>query len=502
MESLWIATTPRTGYPRLAGEATADVAVLGGGIAGLTTAALLVEAGLSVVVVEARRIAAGVSGYTTAKVTSLHDLVYRDLARHHGEETARLYGEANQAGLERIARFVERQRIDCDFTRTDAFSYTERADDAPVLREEAEIAHRLGLPARFESGDIGLPFRVAAAVRFANQARFHPRKYLLALARAIEADGGRIFEESPALDVDEGEPCEVRTAGGRVRAKHVVVATHQPFMLAGLYFERMTLKRSYALALRIRGTVPPGMYISTDANFRSMRPQNDADGELLILGGEPHAPGQCDDTAALVRRLEAWARERFDVASIEHRWATQDNRTADGIPYVGRLSPRSKRVLAVTGFGGWGMTNATAAALLLCDTVLGRANPWEKLYDATRDFASSALKGLAGEAVTGVKEFFASDRATAHDEIDSLPRGEGRVVRRGTEKLAVYRDEGGELHSRSAVCTHLQCIVSWNDAERSWDCPCHGSRFDTDGHVLQGPALCDLPAVPLDVSRR
>jgi nitrite reductase/ring-hydroxylating ferredoxin subunit len=230
-----------------------------------------------------------------------------------------------------------------------------------------------------------------------------------------------------------------------------------------------------------------------------MRPQQDADGELLIVGGEPHGPGQAGDTAALVRRLEAWARERFDVIAIQQRWATHDNSTSDGIPYVGRLSPRWKRVLVATGFGGWGMTNSTAAAMVLCDTILGRANPWAKLYDSTRGFLRSALTGLAGDAVAGVKDLLGGyQRAVALDDVLSIRRGEGRVVQRGIEKLALYRDDDGVLHALSAVCTHLQCIVSWNAAERSWDCPCHGSRFDAGGRVVQGPALSDLPRVALE----
>jgi glycine/D-amino acid oxidase-like deaminating enzyme/nitrite reductase/ring-hydroxylating ferredoxin subunit len=473
------------------------VAILGAGIAGITLAALLQEAGVSVALLEARRIVEGATGYTTAKVTSLHKIIYRDLVRLHGQEKARIYGEANQAALERVASFIDERRIDCDFARAEAFTYTENEQDVEILREEAEAARSLGLPADLVT-EIGLPFEVKAAVRFTNQARFHPRKYLLALAQSIHGPGCSIYEQTPALAIDEGSPVEVRTERGRVRAKHVVVATHQPFGLKGFYFARMQLKRSYALALQLEGQVPQGLYISTDVNFRSMRPQPTNDGEMFILGGEPHRPGQGGDTAAAVRRLEDWAHERFRVRSVAYRWATQDNVTTDRLPYVGRLAPGSKRLLVATGFGGWGMSNGTAAAMLLADMVLGRKNAWEDLYDPTRGFVGSSVTGLVRDAVVGVRDLLGGyGPEVCVQEAASVPKGQGRIVDQGIDKIAVYRDESDALHAVSAVCTHLQCIVRWNGAERSWDCPCHGSRFDTTGRVLHGPALSDLPRVNL-----
>ena len=496
-ESVWLATTPRTAYPRLAGDVQADVAVLGAGIAGITAAVLLKQAGLTVALVEARRIVEGVTGNTTAKLTSQHRRIYADLVRTHGEERARLYGAANHEAIERVAAFVAERRIDCDFARADAFTYTVHAKDVGSLEEEAQVARGLGLPADVTT-ETGLPFPVKAALRFRNQARFHPRKYLLALAASIPGDGSSLFEETTALDVVEGHPCEVRTAAGRVLAQHVIVATHQPFTLKGFYFARMTLRRSYALALRIEGPVPQGLYISTDDDFRSLRPQPGKDGDYLILGGEPHQPGQGGDTGAMIRRLETWAREHFRVRSIDYRWATQDNVTPDRVPYVGRLVPGSKRVFVATGFGGWGMSNGTAAAMLLADLVQGRPNAWEDLYDPTRALVSSSVAGLARDAVVGVKDLLGGygPEVSAADA-SRIPKGEGRVIDQGIDKVAVYRDDAGALHAVSAVCTHLQCIVRWNGADRSWDCPCHGSRFDTAGRVLQGPALADLPQVPL-----
>jgi glycine/D-amino acid oxidase-like deaminating enzyme/nitrite reductase/ring-hydroxylating ferredoxin subunit len=501
-QSLWMGTTPRTDYPALDGDARVDVAILGGGIAGITAAVLLKEAGLTVAVLEARRIVEGVTGHTTAKVTSLHTLLYRDLLHQHGEDTARAYGEANQAAVERVARFVEERRIDCDFARADAFTYAEAQEDVARVEEEAALTARLGLPADLTT-DVGLPFPVRAAVRFRDQARFHPRKYLLALASSIPGGGSDVFEQTTATDVQDGDPSTVTTDKGVVRASHVIVATHQPFLLRGFYFARMTLKRSHVLALRLDGPVPRGLYISAEAsgNFRSMRPHVGDDGELLILGGEPHKPGQEDDTAERVRRLEAWARERFPVRSVEYRWATQDNVTPDRIPYVGRLVPGARRLWVATGFGGWGMTNATVAGMLLSDLVRERENPWAKFYDPGRGFFTSTVSGLAKDAVVGVKDLLGGFGGETAKTIDGLAPGEGRIVEHFGEKVAASRDHAGAVHAVSAVCTHLQCLVRWNSAEESWDCPCHGSRFDPRGRVLQGPAISDLPRVDLGEKR-
>jgi glycine/D-amino acid oxidase-like deaminating enzyme/nitrite reductase/ring-hydroxylating ferredoxin subunit len=494
-ESIWIATTPSTDHPALEGDRSVDVAVVGGGIAGFTSAYLLKRAGLRVAVVEARRIVEGATGNTTAKVTSQHNLVYEDLIRRHGESAARTYGEANQTALAWMRRFVTENAVECDWTPADAFVYSEHAKDRGRMEREAASATRLGLPADLELPK-DLPFPVAAAVRFRDQARFHPRKYVLALATAVHGGGSEVFERSPATAIEEGRPCRVRTERGTVSAEHVIVATHQPFPLRGLFFARMWLKRSYALAVRLRGAVPQHMYISVDSDFRSMRAQPYEGGECLVVGGGPHRPGQAvGDTSKLVRGVEEWARKRLDVESIEYRWATQDNVTPDRLPYVGRLGRRS-RVYVATGFGGWGMTNGTVAGLLLSDLVRDVENAWERVYDPSRAAMSSTVSGLARDAAVGVRDLTGRyDREDRVDDVATIAPGEARIVQKGVEPVAAYRDEAGALHAVSAVCTHLQCIVRWNDAERSWDCPCHGSRFDFEGRVVQGPAVADLSRV-------
>ena len=482
--SLWLATTPATSYPPLEGDREYDVVVVGGGIVGVTTALLLKEGGARVALVEARRIVAGTTGNTTAKLTSLHGLKYRRLVKRHGEAKARLYLEANEAAIAHVRRRVADRGIACDLVTADAFTYTEDEALVPEVEDEARTLEKLGVEADVTT-DTGLPFPVRAAVRRREQAHFHPRKYLLELARAIGGGGCDVFEETPCLTAKEGR---VETERGALRAKHVVLATHQPFPLDGRYYARMSFKRSHALAVRVRGAAPRGMYIAAESDFHSMRPQ----AEFLIVGGEPHLVGQGGDTRARVKRLEAWARERFDVESIAHRWATHDGVTEDELPYVGRLAGDSKDVWTATGFGGWGMTNGTAAALLLSDLVLGRENPWKDLYDPSRTGAVAMVAAVAKDAVHEAKDVLAVDPATT-DHGGNLAPGEARVESWGFDKYASYRDPSGRLFTVSAVCTHLGCIVRWNPAETSWDCPCHGSRFDPTGRVLHGPATRPLP---------
>ena len=485
--SFWVETAPRTAYPALDRDRTFDVAVLGAGITGVTTALLLKGEGLKVALVEADRVAHGASGYSTAKVTSQHSLTYSKLRSRFGEDGARAYGEANEAGVALIVRLAEELGIDCDLRRKENFTYTESAQERATMRQEAEDARAAGLPAAYTT-DVDLPWPVAAAVRFSDQAEFHPVKYLVPLAAAVDGGGSAVFEGTRAVGVKDGERPRVKMENGRaLTVAHVVVATHHPFLDRGGYFARMHPERSYVLGVKVRGAVPQGMYISTAGH--SLRAQPVKGGELLLVGGESHKLAHADE-ADRYRALETYARERFDVASVDWRWATHDHIPHDQVPYVGPVAPFSKRVLVATGYRKWGYSNGSAAALMLTDRILDRPNPWAPTFDSSRlgppQAAGSFLKENAD-----VGRRFVQDRLKRGDT-DQIPPGEGAIVRHGLGQAAVHRDGDGRLHAVSARCTHLGCIVDWNGAERSWDCPCHGSRFDIDGSVLSGPAVHPL----------
>jgi glycine/D-amino acid oxidase-like deaminating enzyme/nitrite reductase/ring-hydroxylating ferredoxin subunit len=495
--SLWIESAPDVTFRPPARDLDVDVAVLGGGIAGVSAARLLAGEGRAVALLESHRIGHGVSGYSTAKVTSLHQLTYAELASKRGEEVARAYGEANEAGLARIAAWVEEHAIDCDFRRKPAYTHTD-SGDLDSVREEAEVAGRLGLPATFTT-ETDLPWQVAGAVRFADQAEFHPCRYLAHLAEAARERGALVHEGARAVrvaDGDDAEPCLVTLESGRqVRAQHVIVATHYPFLDRGGHFARMHPERSYVLAVRTRGPVPQGMYIDTEGHSLRSQPAGPDGGEYLLVAGASHKVAHADESESYLA-LERYARERFDVESIDYRWSTQDNVSLDKVPYVGRIAPFSKRVLVATGFRKWGYANATAAAAMLADTIAGRANPWLAAFDSNRLGPPATAASFVKENAEVAKRFVL-DRLR-RGSVEEIPPGGGGIVGRRAGQAAVHRDEEGGLHAVSARCTHLGCIVGWNAAERTWDCPCHGSRFATDGRVLQGPALEPLESLEVD----
>ncbi|MGB3438305.1 MAG: FAD-dependent oxidoreductase [Actinophytocola sp.] len=485
--SLWLDTTQGTARREPPLPATADVVVLGAGIAGLTTAYLLAEAGRSVLVLEAGEIGGGVTGHTTAKVTAQHELIYHRL----GPAAAR-YGGSQLAALEWIAATAAAKGIDCDLERTDSHVHTTDPGQLPTLRAEAAAAVAAGLPAEFVAG-IEPPLGAVGAVRFRDQAQFHPRKWLLGLAALTEAADGRIIEGVRATGLQEGSPSIVRTTAGAVRAAEVVVATHYPVFDRGLFFARLEPTRDLVVAGPATRTVT-GTYLDARTHH-SVRGVPTPDGQQVIVGGEHYRVGDHVDVTARFARLEAWAREHVGMTEVRYRWSAHDLSTVDSVPYVGRYHPRARHLWVATGFGQWGMTGGTAAGLLLRDLVVGNDNEYQDLYDPNR-FSLRAAAGLVTANAT-VAKFLAGDhlRALNAAGLGDLPPGEATVTRQGTSMVAAYRDESGALHAVRAHCTHLGCLVAFNNAERTWDCPCHGSRFDVDGQVIQGPAVHPLRPV-------
>jgi glycine/D-amino acid oxidase-like deaminating enzyme/nitrite reductase/ring-hydroxylating ferredoxin subunit len=493
MSSLWTEGAPELHAPPLERDAEFDVAVLGAGITGVTCAHLLAKEGRSVGLFDAGKVGHGVSGHSTAKVAAQHRLAVSEIASGHGADAARAYAQANRFGVERIVATASELGIDCDLRRKPAYVWAATPEQVTDVQEEAAAERDAGLPAEVTS-DTELPWGVPAALRLPDQAEFHPVKYLVGVAAAARELGAEVFEGSRAMKVKDGDRPAVTLENGRVvRARHVVVATHFPFLDRGGFFARMHAERSYAIALAIEGPVPQGMYISVSGSH-SLRSIPDGEGELLQVGGEGHKVGQADE-AERVARLEDWARRRFEVREVRSRWSTQDNISIDGLPYVGRLTPFSERILTATAFRKWGFSNGVAAAQILTDLIADRPQEWAEAFDSTRLGNARSLATFAKENAN-VGAHFAGDRLKRAGMSELAP-GEGRIVRDGLGQTAVSRDEGGELRAVSARCTHLGCIVEWNGAERSWDCPCHASRFAPDGSVLQGPAVNPLEPRPV-----
>ncbi len=494
-ESVWLCDRDSAGFPDTSGSHHVDVVVVGGGITGLTTALLAQRSGASVAVVERNRIGAGTTGHSTGKVTSQHGLMYRDLLDRHGPDVARTYAEANQWAVGMVSELAAELAPEAEFQSSPAIVFTTDPAMTGALEAEHEASHSLGLPASISS-DCDLPFEVASCLKFEDQGLLHPVRYCDGLAREISERGGLIFEKTSATGLTEDSDRVVVTIPqGELIATKAVVATLLPFVDRAGFFAKTRPGRAYGVAALLRDQPPAGMYISAGTPKISLRPWGERG---LIIIGEGHATGHPDATPARWGELERWARENFEVESFEYRWSAQDYETFDGLPLVGR-APRMTRTYVATGFGKWGLSNGTVAATILADLLNGVNHKWQRAFDSTR------LPGL-----TGAKNLLTFNAKVGKDlvvgtisrfrpsELEELPRGAARLVQIDGKTVGAYRDAGGDVHAVSLTCTHLGCTVAWNDAENTWDCPCHGSRFSLEGKVLEGPAVENLEKVTLE----
>jgi glycine/D-amino acid oxidase-like deaminating enzyme/nitrite reductase/ring-hydroxylating ferredoxin subunit len=498
--SVWSEATPAPPYPPLDGNVAVDVAIVGGGITGITAALLLARAGRRVAVIEARRIGKGETGKTTAHLTEALDVPYHTLISRFGLEGARLAAAAQRAAIERIASFTDECAIDCDLRRVSGFAYAETRGERVALEREAAAARRLGLGATLVDR-APLPFPIAGALRFEDQATIHPRAYLQGLERAFVALGGRIFEDTQVVAIDEGDPCRVISDRGVVSAADVVVAAHVPIVNRVLLHAKLAAYRTYVVGVDLGGDagLGDGLYWDMAEPYHYIRSQTMGGRRFLLVGGEDHKVGEADDTTAPFERLESFVRVRFgrEVAATDYRWSGQIVMSADGLPYVGRNS-LSHDVFVATGYGGNGITLGTMAATVLTDEICGLSNPLAELLDATRIKPFASVGAVLAENLDYPKHMIA-DRLPGSvgegaDALAAIAPGEGRVLSIAGERLAVYRNGNGQLGALSPKCTHLGCQVHWNTTEKSWDCPCHGSRFDPHGRVLNGPAVTALEA--------
>jgi glycine/D-amino acid oxidase-like deaminating enzyme/nitrite reductase/ring-hydroxylating ferredoxin subunit len=502
-ESVWKTGPGRDFEGQIREDTKADVCVIGAGIAGLTTAYLLTREGKRIVVLDDGPIGGGESGRTTAHLSNAIDDRYYEIQRLHGPDGARLAAESHSSAISRIEAIVNEEQIDCEFERLDGYLFTGPLDSVDVLDRELSAAHSAGLVDVSRVERAPLPsFDSGPCLRFPRQGQFHPLKYLSAIAGAIERGGGRIFTFTQAQKIEGGYPAQIGTKQGPVvNAEAVVVATNTPVNNVVAIHTKQAAYRTYAIAAKVpTGSITKALYWDTGHPYHYVRLKSaDSDRghayDLLIVGGEDHKTGQADDAFDRYARLEQWTRAQFPMAKeVEFRWSGQVIETVDGLAFIGPNPLDKENVYICTGDSGMGMTHSTIAGMLLTDLIMGRKNEWAELYAPSRMPVGAASR-FAQENLNVVTQYTDWLTTGSVENVEAIAPGSGGIVRRGLTKLAVYRDENGAIHERSAVCPHLGCLVDWNSAERTWDCPCHGSRFDCYGRVINGPAMSDLMQV-------
>lgn len=501
--SYWIDSAPGKSFSPLDGNITVDVVIVGAGIAGVTTAYLLARAGKSVAVLEDGNVGSGETGRTTAHLVNALDDRYYDLEKYFGEKNARLAAESHTAAVDLIEKIVQEENIKCDFERLDGFLFLDPTDELKSLQEDLEAAHKLGLFAITMLERAPVPgFDTGPCLRYPRQAQFHPMKYLNRLAEKILDYGGSIFTGTHASSfhkdgVTSGE-------GFRVKADHIVVATNSPVNDRVTMHTKQAPYRTYVVALRVPKDSVPKILLWDTGNqnvkpypYHYIRLQNlNASNDLLIVGGEDHKTGQAEDWQHRFQILIEWTRERFPTAKdVAYHWSGQVMEPVDSLAFIGR-NPGDDNVYICTGDSGNGMTHGTIAGMLISDLILQKKNPWEEVYDPSRITLRAAID-FVEENINVMKQYSEWVQRGDVRSVRELAKGQGAVLKEGIHPIAVYRDSAGKLHTRSAVCVHLGCIVHWNDEEKTFDCPCHGSRFTYEGKVINGPANKDLETAPV-----
>jgi glycine/D-amino acid oxidase-like deaminating enzyme/nitrite reductase/ring-hydroxylating ferredoxin subunit len=505
--SIWLDTAYPDKFPPLSENTQADVCVIGAGIAGMTTAYLLAREGKSVVLIDDGRPGCGQTGVTTAHLSSEIDDSYQEINRLHGKEGGRLAFGSHRAAIDRIEAITQLERIDCDFQRVDGYLFLSPEHGVAEIDREFDAARDAGVEVeRLDRAPVR-GFDSGVCLRFPRQGQFHPLKYLNGLADAFVQRGGRLYSGTRAVKVSGGDRATMETREGLiVTSEAAVVATNVPFIDRVAIHTKQAPYYTYVVAARVpAGAISHALYWDTHDPYHYVRLQRASNVELggdnaelvdlLIVGGEDHKSGQAQDGEERWTRLERWTREHFPAAGeIEFRWSGQVMETQDGLAFIGRNPLDAPNVYVATGDSGMGMTHGTIAGILLTDLIAGRPNPWTELYDPSRIRTGAAGEFLK-ENLNVALQYTSWVTGGEVASVDDIPPNSGAVVREGLTKVAVFRDEAGELHRRSAVCTHLGCIVSWNPSASTWDCPCHGSRFDKLGTVVNGPAKSDLAKV-------
>ncbi|PAV29431.1 FAD-dependent oxidoreductase [Virgibacillus profundi] len=483
-------------FPKLDESIKADVGIIGGGITGITAAYLLAKQNLKVVLLDAGVILNGTTGHTTAKITAQHGLIYDELIQHFGPEKALNYYNAAEEAKELIEQTVDSLKIDCEYKKEDAILYTNSESYITKLENEKKAYDQLKIENEFtDKTPLNIPIKSALIMK--DQAQFHPLKYLKVLAEESVKQGAQFFEQTTAVDIEYNKhPSIVTRDGHRVTCRYVISASHFPFYdKESFYFSRMYAERSYIIAVKSEKKFPGGMYINAEEPTRSIRAANLDKEELWLIVGENHKTGQGKSTMIHYNELQEFTKKHIGISDFVYRWSAQDLTTLDKLPYIGPATKSEDAILVATGFRKWGMTNGTIAAKILSDRILERDNPYQELFSPARFQADPSIRKFARINADVAKHMVKGKLEYTKNSIDELSADDATVTRINGNRTGVYKDQDNKIHMVDTTCTHLGCEVEWNSGERTWDCPCHGSRFNYTGEVVEGPAKRPLKKV-------
>lgn len=500
MNSYWIESCKiENKKEMLKQDLEADVCIIGAGILGITTGYYLTKRGLKVVILEKDHIAEKATGHTTAKITSQHGLIYHYLIDTFGKEFAKAYLDANEQAIHNIKGIIKEEKIECEFEKQDNYVYTVNQDEVEKIKDEKKAMEKLGFQAEYVT-ETNLPLSILAALKFPNQAQFHPRKYLLGLYQFIIKHGGEFYTNTECYDIKkENDMYITYTKENKVKSKYVVIASHYPFInMPGFYFAKMYQSSSYVLGIDTKTEKLNGMYINITSPIYSFRNAKDGDKNILLLGGAGHKTGECIDEEQTYDLLEKKAKELYPKCEILYRWSTRDCITLDKIPYIGQFSKFMPDVYIGTGFNKWGMTSSNVAANIIVDKICKKENHFCDIFFARR-MDPIVNKDEVKNMVSQTAKSLVYERMKEENiELEDIQNNSGGMIDRGGQKVGIYKDGNGKVFAVKPVCTHLGCMLSWNDADKTWDCPCHGSRFDYTGKNLYDPAIKDLEKISLD----
>lgn len=494
--SYWIDSTEETHYPKLDENIDVDIAIVGGGMVGILTAYQLQHEGFNVDILEAERIVESTTAHTTAKLTSQHNLIYDKIKKQIGDECAKQYINANETAIHEIKKIADENNIDCDYISQPSYLFTQNDKYINQIEDEVKAVNSLGVNARLVD-EIPLPIDIKSGMVFENQAQFHPRKFLIPLAKIIHQNGVSIYEKTRAIEVNKNDNSYIINTdqGKKVTADKVIIASHYPFYnKKGMYYSRIYVERSYAIAIKAKEKFPGGIYINAEDPSRSLRSLPTENGELILIVGETHKTGQGENMNDHYEALLDFAKEVFTVEDVLYRWSTQDCMTIDGLPYIGQFNPDTPNLYLATGFHKWGMTNSMASSMILRDLIVKGKSPWEDVYNPSRKTIVASTKEFLGQNINVAGQLLDGKLSPIPKDPESIiiKLGEGKILEAYGERAGAYRDENGKVHLVNTTCTHMGCELNWNPAEKSWDFPCHASRFTYTGDIIHGPAVKPL----------